>query len=160
VRPSSNSCSTVFSAVCSVVGCAAAVPAAAITSITARRMTLILPELACLDVRFTYARHVVVGSTSEQTEVQAVPGPYAPGVVLFAKFRVEDTLGVGGYGLVVRARDLMVEREVAIKILRTEAGSDAEQIQRFLREAQTVVRLRSEYTVRVSDVGTLEDGAP
>ncbi len=85
---------------------------------------------------------------------------YTAGNVLFGKFRIEGMLGMGGFGLVLRARDLALDTEVAIKILRADVELDSEHLQRFLREAQSVVRLRSPHAVRISDVGTLEDGAP
>ena len=98
--------------------------------------------------------------SGERTEVQTLPSILAPGVVLLGKYRIEGKLGVGGYGLVLRAHDDALDREVAIKILRTDLELDHENLARFLREAQSVVRLKSEHVVRIHDVGKLEDGAP
>jgi serine/threonine-protein kinase len=62
--------------------------------------------------------------------------------------------------VVVRAHHLLAQQEVAIKILRDDMELDEENRQRFLREAQLMVRLRSEHVTKISDVGTLETGAP
>ena len=81
------------------------------------------------------------------------------GEVLAGKYRVEETLGKGGMGVVLAARHLLLEERVALKlILSAEPTSDA--VQRFLREARAAVKIRSEHVVRVLDVGTLESGSP
>ncbi len=83
-----------------------------------------------------------------------------PGTVLFGKYRVDEVIGTGGMGSVVRASHLYLQQPVAIKILLPEMAGSAETVSRFLREAQATVRLRSEHTARVMDVGTMPDGAP
>jgi serine/threonine-protein kinase len=85
---------------------------------------------------------------------------FEPGTILAGKYRVDGQLGAGGYGLVVRAHHLLAQQEVAIKILRDDMELDEENRQRFLREAQLMVRLRSEHVAKISDVGTLDSGAP
>jgi serine/threonine-protein kinase len=84
----------------------------------------------------------------------------APGAVLLGKYRVDDVLGVGGMGKVVRAWHLLLEQHVAIKILLPHVADNEATVQRFLREAQATVRLRSEHIARVMDVATLYDGTP
>ncbi|HEY2510456.1 MAG TPA: protein kinase [Polyangiaceae bacterium] len=83
-----------------------------------------------------------------------------PGDVLLGKYRVEDVLGRGGMGVVVAARHLSLDDRVAIKFLLPERLGDAESVERFLREARAAVRIRSQHIARVSDVGTMENGAP
>ncbi len=84
----------------------------------------------------------------------------APGDVLAGKYRVTKVLGVGGMGVVVAAVHLQLEELVALKFMLPDALVDLVAIQRFLREARAAVKLRSEHVARVSDVGTLETGAP
>ncbi|MFO0616490.1 MAG: serine/threonine-protein kinase [Polyangiaceae bacterium] len=79
---------------------------------------------------------------------------YPPGKVLAGKYRVDRTLGVGGFGIVVAATHLQLEEKVAIKILLPEAARNPEAAQRFIREAKASVRIRSEHVARVTDVGT------
>ncbi len=83
-----------------------------------------------------------------------------PGTVLLDKYRVDEVIGVGGMGQVVRASHLFLHESFAIKILLPSLLDDSATVQRFLREAQATVRLKSEHIARVVDVGTLPDGAP
>jgi serine/threonine protein kinase len=86
--------------------------------------------------------------------------PVAPGDVLAGKYRVDRILGAGGMGLVVAATHLTIHQRVALKFLRPDAARMPETKERFLREAQAAVRLKSEHVAKVLDVGTLEDGSP
>ncbi|UQA62754.1 serine/threonine-protein kinase [Polyangium aurulentum] len=81
------------------------------------------------------------------------------GDVLAGKYRVERVLGMGGMGVVVAATHLDLREVRAIKLMRPELASD-QAVERFLREARAVVRLRSEHVAEVYDVGRLESGAP
>ncbi|HEY5945709.1 MAG TPA: serine/threonine-protein kinase, partial [Kofleriaceae bacterium] len=83
-----------------------------------------------------------------------------PGEILLGKYRVEEIIGVGGMGRVVKASHLYLQQPVAIKILLPELADSQSTVARFLREAQSTVRLRSEHIARVMDVGTMPDGCP
>ena len=83
-----------------------------------------------------------------------------PGTVLAGKYRVERVLGAGGMGVVVAAHHIQLAQNVAIKFLLPGALANKEAVARFAREAQAAVRIKSEHVARVSDVGTLPDGAP
>jgi serine/threonine-protein kinase len=82
-----------------------------------------------------------------------------PGEIIDGKYRVERVLGVGGMGFVVAARQIGLERRVALKFVRA-SRSDADAIARFLREARAVARLRSEHVARVLDVSIVGAVAP
>jgi serine/threonine protein kinase len=84
----------------------------------------------------------------------------SPGDILLGKYRAEGVLGRGGMGVVVAARHLSLDERVAIKFLLPDRLGDDESIQRFLREARAAVRIRSQHIARVTDVGTMENGAP
>ncbi len=86
--------------------------------------------------------------------------PVNEGEVLAGKYRVERVLGEGGMGIVVAARHLQLDDRVAIKFLRPEAARHSEVVARFQREGRAAVRIKSEHVARVTDVGTLENGAP
>ncbi|MDB4945113.1 MAG: serine/threonine protein kinase, partial [Labilithrix sp.] len=86
--------------------------------------------------------------------------PLGLGEVLAGKYRVESLIGAGGMGYVLLATHIELEQQVAVKLMREEALKDAEARARFAREAKVVVRLRGEHVARVTDVGTLESGAP
>jgi Tol biopolymer transport system component/tRNA A-37 threonylcarbamoyl transferase component Bud32 len=63
-----------------------------------------------------------------------------PGQILL-HYRIVDKVGEGGMGEVWRAVDTTLDREVAIKILPPEFGSDPERLARFEREAKTLASL-------------------
>ena len=76
------------------------------------------------------------------------------------KYRIEGLLGRGGMGAVYAARDLVLDRPVAIKVIRPELVPDPAARERFLREAQTLARLTHPSIVRVFACGLLPDGGP
>src|SRR6476659_6936383 len=82
------------------------------------------------------------------------------GDVLAGKYRIDKVLGVGGMGVVVAAHHIQLDERVAIKFLLPQALASAETVARFAREARAAVKIKSEHVARVSDVGTLESGAP
>jgi len=84
----------------------------------------------------------------------------SPGEILLDKYRVEDVIGVGGMGRVVRASHMYLQTPVAIKLLLPQMAEIPSTVARFLREAQATVKLRSEHIARVIDVGMLGDGTP
>jgi serine/threonine protein kinase len=83
-----------------------------------------------------------------------------PGSILLAKYRIDELIGTGGMGNVVRASHLYLHQPVAIKLLLPQMVESESTVQRFLREAQATVKLRSEHIARVMDVGTAPDGTP
>ena len=80
----------------------------------------------------------------------------APGEV-FAGFTIERELGAGGMGVVYLARHPRLPRHVALKLLRTDLGSDPSFVGRFRREAETVARLDHPNIVSIDDSGA-DDG--
>src|SRR2546428_1091788 len=56
-------------------------------------------------------------------------------------YKIVDKLGEGGMGSVFKGVDLMLEREVAIKMLRPELASQANVVERFRSEAVTLAKL-------------------
>jgi len=86
--------------------------------------------------------------------------PVQEGQVLAGKYRVERVLGVGGMGVVVSALHIQLDERVALKFLLPDALANEEAVARFAREARAAVKIKSMHVARVSDVGTLETGAP
>jgi eukaryotic-like serine/threonine-protein kinase len=84
------------------------------------------------------------------------PGP-TPRVV-DNKYRIEQLLGRGGMGAVYRARDMRLDRLVAVKVVRPELLEDQDARRRFRREAQIVARLQHPGIVSIFDFGTLAGG--
>jgi GAF domain-containing protein len=74
------------------------------------------------------------------------------------KYRLDQRLGRGGMGAVYRARDVRLDRDVAVKLVRPDLIGDPEARARFRREAQIVARLSHPGVVTVFDYGTLDAG--
>ncbi|MFO0552214.1 MAG: protein kinase [Polyangiaceae bacterium] len=82
------------------------------------------------------------------------------GAVLRGKYRIQRVIGRGGMGRVLEAFHLDLERRVAIKTLHPELRSNAEIVERFLREGRAASRIEGEHVARILDVDRLEDGTP
>ena len=89
-----------------------------------------------------------------------VSDPLETGAILASKYRVERVLGAGGMGVVVAASHMQLGSRVALKFMLPGAFKVRGAVERFLREARAVARLRGEHVARVTDFGTLETGAP
>jgi serine/threonine-protein kinase len=76
------------------------------------------------------------------------------------RYRVEETLGKGGMGVVCRATHLGLGTPVAIKVIRPDLAENEEFVGRFLNEARRSALLQSERIARVHDVGQLPTGEP
>jgi len=85
---------------------------------------------------------------------------FAAGDIVAGKFQIERVLGRGGMGFVVAATHIHLGQRVALKFLLPEFNNNADVAGRFVREARAAAQLRGEHVCRVSDVGTLDTGAP
>jgi serine/threonine protein kinase len=74
-------------------------------------------------------------------------------VILNNRYRLEERLGSGGMAMVYRARDLTLERDVAIKILRENFSKDPAFQDRFRQEAKAAANLSHQNIVTVHDFG-------
>jgi serine/threonine protein kinase len=80
------------------------------------------------------------------------------GTLLSGRYRLDALVGTGGMSTVYRAFDTVLERQVAIKLMHREIAADADQLERFRREARAVAQLNHPYIVGVIDAG--EEGDP
>lgn len=69
------------------------------------------------------------------------------------RYEIEEKIGEGGMGIVYKAKDTLLNRTVAIKVLREQFASDEGFIQRFRREAQAAASLSHQNIVSIYDVG-------
>jgi eukaryotic-like serine/threonine-protein kinase len=75
----------------------------------------------------------------------------------FGSYEIVSPLGVGGMGEVYRARDLELGRTVAIKILRPEKDTTAEQHRRLRREAQLLAALNHPHIAQIYGLAEVND---
>ena len=69
-----------------------------------------------------------------------------------AHYEIEQTLGRGAFGIVVKAFDEKLHRVVAIKLMNPDLASTSPPRKRFLREARTAAAVRNEYIVGIHAV--------
>jgi tRNA A-37 threonylcarbamoyl transferase component Bud32 len=82
------------------------------------------------------------------------------GEVFGGRYRLEERLGGGAMGIVYRARDLELERDVALKVLRADMVDPEEGTARFLREAEAMASIQHAAIITVHDRGYAPDGRP
>ncbi len=80
------------------------------------------------------------------------------GFSLDGKYQLEDRLGVGGMGTVYRARHLLIDRVVAVKVLNQRLVEDDDARERFHREAKAAGRIQHLNAVAVTDFGQTPEG--
>ncbi|MGE5183069.1 MAG: serine/threonine-protein kinase [Acidobacteriota bacterium] len=78
------------------------------------------------------------------------------GVVLDGRYRIEDKLAEGGFGIVYRATHLPSGADVAVKVLHAELTRDPDVVARFRREGAVLARLRDPHTVAAYDIGEVD----
>ena len=81
------------------------------------------------------------------------------GFIVDGRYQIESIIAQGGMGVVYLARHRLIEKPVALKILRPELVHNREITRRFLTEAQAASAIGSEHIVDVTDYGELPDGA-
>ncbi len=80
------------------------------------------------------------------------------GHTLDDKYRLDERLGIGGMGTVYRARHVLIDRPVAVKVLNQRFVEDEAALVRFRREAKAAGCLQHTNAVTVTDFGETEDG--
>lgn len=77
---------------------------------------------------------------------------------IVSHFEVIDRIGAGGMGIVYRARDLKLQREVALKFLPAHSHADAASKERFMLEARAASSLEHPNICTIHEIGETEDG--
>ncbi|MBU1218270.1 serine/threonine protein kinase [Myxococcota bacterium] len=84
-----------------------------------------------------------------------IQDPYL-GITLLGQFHINELIGQGSMGKVYLARQLSVDRHVAVKILKQKLAVDGNVVERFNREAKAAARLNHPNIVTVHLVGQME----
>ncbi len=90
------------------------------------------------------------------SERVTVPSVLSPGQQVDGRFCLEQPLGAGAQADVWRARDIHLERHVALKVLRGSAATGLHSAARFRREAAMLARLRSAHLATIFGFGFIE----
>lgn len=86
---------------------------------------------------------------------QPLPAPkrltIKEGETFAGRYRVEGVLGKGGMGVVLKARDLQLDEEVAIKVIRPEHAVDVEFLERLKQEVRLARKISHRFVLRTHD---------
>ena len=111
----------------------------------AERSTLRAPGAAAQAIAISDDGRILGGAEDEERDdVQARLGRY----------HVHGVLGRGGYGVVYRARDTALARDVALKVLPRDMHDSSEAVTRFLRESTAIARLDHPNIVKFFEMGS------
>ncbi len=80
------------------------------------------------------------------------------GKVVAGRYRLEARLGEGGMGVVYRARHVLIERVVALKLIRPDLRGETHLRAWMLREARAANRVDHAHIIDIHDIGETEDG--
>jgi serine/threonine protein kinase len=97
------------------------------------------------------------GSPLPSAAKDATPDPLID-TTIDGRYAIEARLGEGGMGVVYKARHVLIDKPVAIKILRKEAAQDTASVQRFIQEAKSASKINHSNIVDITDFGVLPDG--
>ena len=102
------------------------------------------------------------GGSAASSRVPFTPPGLAELAGHFPELELDRPLGRGGMGAVYAARQVKLDRVVALKVLPPEVDRDGSFAGRFLREARTLARLNHPHVVQVYDFGRTapDDGSP
>ncbi|MCB9617139.1 MAG: protein kinase [Sandaracinus sp.] len=95
--------------------------------------------------------------TRAQPATRSSRDPYL-GKVVAGRYRLEARLGEGGMGVVYRARHVLIERVVALKLIRPDLRGETHLRAWMLREARAANRVDHAHIVDIHDVGETEEG--
>jgi len=97
----------------------------------------------------------IMESHCARAETRPPPVPLAHGTRL-GKYRLERQIGSGGMGVVWQARDIDLDRSVALKVLRPSLDGDDVARSRLVREARAMARLQHPNVIAIFDAATLD----
>jgi serine/threonine-protein kinase len=80
------------------------------------------------------------------------------GETLAGKYSIEELIKTGGMGSVYRGKHVLMDKRVAVKVLRPSLAVDDDVVARFSREAKAASRISHPHAVNVTDFGESENG--
>jgi len=131
------------------------------------------PAANCLSCGFAFggARVLVDSDASEMTSIPTMGSPSSfaqwkdqsqrgvaaivlpAGLEIGHRYRVKSLLGMGGMGAVYLVHDKGLDRDVALKLIRSDIAEDKDALERFKREIQLSSRVTHPNVLRVFDLG-------
>ncbi|MEW6731830.1 MAG: protein kinase [Acidobacteriota bacterium] len=113
----------------------------------------------CVECKQSYADNLVV-CPSDGMPLLAADGLTKSdpliGKLILEKYRIDRLLGRGGMGAVYEGRHLLLDRQVAIKVMNPQIVADDTAVARFIREAKTAARLDHTNAITIHDFGVFD----
>ncbi|QQR91895.1 MAG: serine/threonine protein kinase [Myxococcales bacterium] len=81
------------------------------------------------------------------------------GVVVSGRYKILRRIGEGGMGIVYEAQHVVIEKRVALKVLRDDFSKRPEVVERFRQEARSASRIGHDNIIDISDFGEIPNGA-
>ncbi|MCC7537817.1 MAG: protein kinase [Deltaproteobacteria bacterium] len=97
--------------------------------------------------------------SASQIDIEAVTRDPLIGTTVGGRYRVIRVLGEGGMGVVYEAEHTVIEKRVALKVLRPDFSARPDVVERFRQEAKSASRIGHENIIDISDFGETNDGA-
>jgi len=112
------------------------------------------------------AKDELLALLAKSQGARPAPGPDRPGpdglregTVFASRYRVDGVLGRGGMGVVLKVRDLQLEEDVALKVIRAELAADPAYLAQLKAEVRLARRISHRHVLRAHDFGEA-DGIP
>src|ERR1700709_1379569 len=80
------------------------------------------------------------------------------GKVIDGRYEIQQRVGEGGMGVVYKARQMSIDRVIALKMLNQQMPGEQQWVQPFYNEAKACSRLQHPNTIRMFDFGQTQDG--
>ncbi len=97
-------------------------------------------------------------STSQADTAAAFPEDPLVGTTLGGRYRILGRVGEGGMGIVYEAEHVIIEKRVALKVLRDDFSKKQDVVERFRQEAKSASRIGHEHIVEIYDFGETPSG--
>lgn len=123
----------------------------------AEEQKVVLREEIILDVVENDFDETIVDQSTIDTVSEA---PDLTEKIIGGHYQILSKIGQGGAGIVYKAKHLLLDKVVALKIISPEKRMDANALMRFQQEAKSVTSLNNPNIVRTYEYGVSEDGSP
>ena len=107
-----------------------------------------------------YFEDVAVQCPADNTALELVGDNPLIGALINDRYVVDSVIGKGSSGIVYKATRLLMQREVAVKVLHSYLGAESGSLDRFLREAKAASQLKHPHIINIWESGVTDDGQP
>ncbi|HEY9680767.1 MAG TPA: protein kinase [Oculatellaceae cyanobacterium] len=107
-----------------------------------------------------YFEDMLAACPADNSTLEAVGDNPLIGALINDRYVVDSVIGKGSSGIVYKATRLLMQREVAVKVLHSYLGAETGSLDRFLREARAAARLKHPHIINIWESGVTDDGQP